>query len=242
MKINEHLIFQVPLAHRGIHNEQVDENSIPSFKLAVEQGFGLEIDIHLTKDNGIVVMHDYTTTRTTGIDKHINELTRAELTKIKLTKTQTKIPLLQDVLDVVDGKVPILIELKAEGKYKEDFAKIVIDSLKNYKHKDTIALQSFNPYLVKEMRLLQDEIIVGQLASNNLEGQTKFIQFLFRSLIVLKISKPHFFAYELKYIKRRKIQRKRRKLPLLAWTVTTKEEQKLAQKYADNIIFENIKP
>ncbi len=242
MHLKKHPIFTVPLAHRGLHNELVDENSVASFEDAVKQGFGLEIDIHLTKDEKVVIIHDYTTTRVTGVEKKVTESTLAELNKLSLLKTKSKIPQLKDVLKIVDGKVPILIELKAESDYNPAFAKVVIDELKDYEYKDTVALQSFNPFLTKEMKEMQDEIIIGQLSSDEIDGQTKFVQFLFRSLLVLRISRPDFFAYEVKYIKKRKVQRKRRKFPLLAWTVDDESSLEIARKYADNIIFENIKP
>ncbi|HZJ89321.1 MAG TPA: glycerophosphodiester phosphodiesterase family protein [Bacilli bacterium] len=238
----DHVIFGAPLAHRGLHNPTLDENSLPAFKAAVAAGFGIELDIHLTKDEQVVVIHDYTTTRVTGVEKKVVESTYAELLELDLLITKTKIPLLREVLDIVDGKVPILIELKAEGAYNPKFAEIVIKELESYKHKDTLGLQSFNPYLTKELKLGQNEIIVGQLASNILEGQSKLVQFIFRTLLVLHISKPDFFNYEVKYIKRWKIQRKRRKLPLITWTITNEAEHEVAKKYADNIIFENIKP
>lgn len=242
MNIKEHAIFKAPLAHRGLHNDKIDENSLPAFQAAVDAGFGIELDIHVTKDEQVVVIHDYTTTRVTGVEKKVTEITYAEISKLQLLMTKTKIPLLKDVLKIVDGKVPLLIELKAESGYNPKFAEIVIKALKDYKHKDTIALQSFNPYLTKELKLGQTEMLVGQLASNVLDGQTKLVQFIFRSLLVLKISKPDFFNYEVKYIKRWKIQRKRRKLPLITWTITNEAEHNIAKKYADNIIFENIKP
>lgn len=241
MHSKAHWLYNTPLAHRGLHNEKIDENSIPSFENAIINNFGIELDVHVTLDNKVVVIHDVNTLRTTGIDLNVTKTTYEELAKLSLLITKTKIPLLTDVLQLVAGQVPLLIELKAENKVPANLISTVLETLTDYKYPETIALQSFNPYVVRDLKALQKKFMVGQLMSDDLPNQTKFVHFLYRSLLVLSVSKPDFINYDIKYINKPKLQKKREKLPLLAWTIDTDEKRLIANKFADNIIFEKIK-
>lgn len=240
MHIKEHPIFKVPLAHRGLHNDELDENSMPAFEAAVNAGFGIELDVHVTSDNKVIVMHDASLKRTTGVDKLIGDLTLEELKKIPLLKTKTEIPLLEEVLKMVDGKVPVLVEVKAENKVPKSLVPEVLKVIEKYPYKETIGLQSFNPYVTRDLKKGTTDIPVGQLMSDELPGQSKLVHFMYRSLLVLNISKPHFFNYDVNFIDKPKIQKKRKKLPLLTWTINNYERQKTAIALADNYIFEHI--
>lgn len=237
-----HQIIKTPLAHRGLHNEMWDENSMPAFKNAVDNRYGIELDVHMLKDGNIAVVHDPNIQRVTGFDIEVKNLTAEDLSKYPLLKSKTPIPLLTDVLSLVAGQVPILIELKVDNDFNPDFAKKVLELLDAYPYKKTIAVQSFNPYCVKFLKQNQDVFPVGQLATNILKGQSKMVNFIFRSLLVLKISKPDFLNYEVTYInKKRKIARLRKKgMPIVTWTIDNEEKKLIAFKYADNLIFENI--
>lgn len=237
-----HLIITTPLAHRGLHNEKWDENSIPAFENAIANGVGIELDVHMMKDGNIAVVHDANLKRVTGSDVEISALTKQELIKFPLLKSKTTIPLFEDVLTLVAGQVPILVELKVENNFDPEFAKKVLEILNKYPYKKTIAVQSFNPYCVKFLGQNQDIFPTGQLASDVLNGQSKFVHFMFRSLLILKISRPNFLNYDINYIgKRRKIARLRKKgMPIITWTIDSEDKKATAAKYADNIIFENI--
>ena len=237
----KHPIFSVALAHRGLHDDQTDENSIPAFEKAIEKGYGIELDVHITKDNKIIVMHDKSTLRTTGVDLLISDVTLKDLEALSLNLTHSKIPLLTDVLDLINGRVPLLIELKAENEVPLNLVPEVLKIVTSYPYQESVALQSFNPYVVKDLRKANTGMPVGQLLSDNLAGQSKFVHFMYRSLLILKISKPDFFNYEIKFIHKRKIQRKRRSLPLLTWTIDNPDKLAKASTLADNIIFEKIR-
>lgn len=101
-------------AHRGFFtpDQRIPENSMPAFLAAAENGYGIEMDIQLTKDNQVVVFHDHTLTRMCGIDLPVRELTYEELQKFPLAGTQERIPLFKDVLKAVHGRVPLLVEIK----------------------------------------------------------------------------------------------------------------------------------
>lgn len=240
MFTRKHPIYNTPIAHRGFHTPTVDENSLAAFKAAMDAGYGIEIDVHVTSDKQVVVMHDTTTGRTMDKDLVVVENTYEKLSSLKLQLTKEKIPLLSDVFALIDGRVPILIEVKAENNYSPHLVESVIREVEKYTHKETLGLQSFNPYVVRAMREAQNEVPVGQLMSDALPGQSKLVHFLYRTLLVLKISKPHFFSYDVAYIKKRRIQRKRKKMPLLAWTIDTEEKYAITKRFADNIIFEHI--
>ena len=112
MKKNIDFILKTPIAHRGLHNVKAPENSLAAFRLAIEHGNVIELDVHMLADGKIVVFHDDNLKRMTGVDAVIKDKTFAELSKLWLKKSSQKIPLLTEVLDLVDGKVPIIIEIK----------------------------------------------------------------------------------------------------------------------------------
>ena len=119
------------IAHRGLHDKDTPENSMGALKKALEKDIAIEFDVHLLKDNKIVVFHDNNLKRMTGIDKKINELSYDEIKDIKLANSDEKIPLLEDVLKLVNGKVLLDIELKYDHeKYKLEDA--LIEVLKDY--------------------------------------------------------------------------------------------------------------
>lgn len=105
------------IAHRGLHdvNGGIVENSIESFKLAIDKKYIIELDVHISKDGEIVVFHDDNLNRVTGVNKKISEVTYDEIKKLKLKNTDSYIPTLQEILMLVDGKVPLLIEIKNNG-------------------------------------------------------------------------------------------------------------------------------
>ena len=103
-------------AHRGLHdnNHQIPENSLAAFQRAVDAGYGIELDVQLSADRTPVVFHDATLGRMCGINRRVNELTFAELRQLSLVNTKEHIPSFQEALALVNGKVPLLVELKME--------------------------------------------------------------------------------------------------------------------------------
>lgn len=103
-------------AHRGLHdnNHQIPENSLAAFQRAVDAGYGIELDVQLSADRIPVVFHDATLSRMCSIDRRVDELTFAELRQLSLANTKEQIPSFQEALALVNGKVPLLVELKME--------------------------------------------------------------------------------------------------------------------------------
>jgi len=150
-------------AHRGLHSDTVAENSLTAFKLAVEKSYAIELDVRLSKDGELVVFHDDTLDRVVGTEGRVDAFTYAELKDMKLSGTEDTIPLFEEVLRLVDGRVPLLIELKEDaGKY--GVTEKTLEVLKGYKGRYII--ESFNPLALGRVKKLAPTVLRGILSMN----------------------------------------------------------------------------
>lgn len=180
-------------AHRGLHGKEIPENSLFAFEAASSKGFGIELDVQLSKDGEVMVFHDYNLKRMTGLDKRFDELTVSELKELKLKETDEKIPTLKEVLELVNGRVPILVELKGES-FDLALCDKVAEILKEYK--EPYCLESFNPFLIGEMGKLLPHSFRGLLYTNYLRGpKVNFIKALGAAMALNFIAKPNFISY-----------------------------------------------
>ena len=108
-------IFEIPIAHRGLHGEGIPENSMSAFSAAIEAGYAIETDVHFTADRQLALFHDDTLLRMTGDKRRISDCTMSELTALSLGATQERIPALSDLLSLCAGRVPILLEIKNQS-------------------------------------------------------------------------------------------------------------------------------
>ena len=129
-------------AHRGLHDKELAENSLAAFSAAVERGFGIELDVRLTKDERLVVFHDDTLTRMCGVDARVDEKTYDELLEYDLLDSGAKIPTFREVMELVGGKVPLLIEIKEDAGNKRVSEKLA-EELAGYN--GPYIIESFNP-------------------------------------------------------------------------------------------------
>ncbi|HAV20005.1 MAG TPA: hypothetical protein DCX17_03155 [Firmicutes bacterium] len=239
-KITE--IFTRPIAHRGLHDAQRIENSLSAFEAAKNNGFGFELDIHMIKDGTIIVHHDYNLKRLCGVDVKVADLVVQDLAKYPFFNQKEHVPTLQEVLDFTMGEVPILIELKIAHGFDPIFPDALLKVLEKYPYKDKIALQSFNPYAIRWLKAHTNDFSVGQLSSGKLEGQKPHIQFLFKTLLITRISKPDFVSYDINYLPNPHVKRLRKRgMAIIAWTIDSELRHKNAILNADQFIFENIK-
>ena len=240
MELNNSWLFETPIAHRGLHDKQIPENSLSAFKNAINNGYAIELDVRLLSDGTVVVFHDDSLARLTGNDGYVKFLKKSDLEFLRLADSQEKIPTLEEVLKLVDGKTPLLIEIKNQGKIGELESK-VIEILKDYKGK--FAIQAFNPYVLNYFYKHAPHIPRGHLAGYLKPQSLPFFQkfALKRMLLNKRVSHPDFISYEGKYLPNRFV-RKYNKLPLLAWTIRSQEEYMKVVKYCDNIIFEGFEP
>ena len=208
------------IAHRGMFdNIKTPENSIASFKKALKYNYSIELDIQLTKDNILVVFHDSNLKRMTGIDKLIEETNYNELKELKLLNTNEHIPTLDEVLELIDNKVLLDIEVKSTKRIKE-ITNILKDKLSNY---NNYVLKSFNPRIVRSLKKnINTE--VGYLIGNEHK--------LLSNILVIKYSKADFLSISKKLLNTKKFQKLKNKYQLLIWTIKDKDEIK-----DENIIY-----
>lgn len=235
--------FDKYIAHRGLHNKELwaPENSSEAFRRAVDMNFGIELDVHLTKDGQIVVFHDDNLKRMTGLNKRITDLTMNELKQLRLNGTSERIPSLAEVLKIVDGRVLILIEIKNTSKIGE-LERRLLKLMKSYK--GIYAIQSFNPFRLYWFRKHAPKVFRGQLISCFPNSKKNLYRKLISKPIVWKyISKPAFLSYDLRCITiETLILAIQNGCQLFTWTANTPELLKEAEKFSDSIIFEDVIP
>lgn len=233
-------LFKKPIAHRGLWDEKLPENSMGAFLNAAQKGYPIELDIHLSLDNQIVVFHDDNLVRMTGSPMNVEDLTYNELKQLRLNGTQYTIPLLKDVLAEIDGKVPLLIEIKDSHKNAE-LCEAFIKLMENYKGE--FAAQSFNPYILRYLFENCPVMIRGQLATYDYGDLSKLKAFLLRRLFFNRSSKPHFVSYNAENLPNKYVDAcKRKRMVVLAWTLRSQQEYDRLKGYVDNIIFEGFIP
>ncbi len=230
------------IAHRGYHRpEGAPENSMAAFTRAMEEGFAIELDIHLLMDQQVVVFHDDDLKRMTGYPKKIFDCTWDEIRSLKLLNTEETIPLFKDVLELIDGKVPLLIEIKNRGKVG-NLEKKINELLRKYK--GAFGIQSFNPYSVGWFKDHSPKILRGQLSGNfDNENLAFYKKFLLKRLLLNHVSKPHFINYDIEYLSNipARIRNKKENI-LLGYTATNHEAYVRAMDQCINVVFEGFNP
>lgn len=238
-------------AHRGLHDKDsgVPENSEKAFTLAVDCGFGMEFDLQLTKDNYVVVHHDHSISRTCGEDRLVSEMDLGELRQHRLFGTDEKIPLFEDVLKIVDGRTPLIIELKGYNR-ADELCPRVMEILKNYK--GLYCVESFDPRIVKWFKGNRPDIVRGQLMHHMESGveltSTKrlsaFEAFAARNLMTNFLTRPHFEAYDFhgREIPSMAAVRGLFGMQEVSWTLRREEDFEKAKALGNLCIFEGFIP
>lgn len=228
------------IAHRGYHDLKmgIAENSMEAFKRAVRYGYTIELDVHILKDDKIIVFHDSNLKRTCKINKPISECTYDEIKNLKLFDTNCTIPLFKDVLKMVNGKVPILIETKYYPKYGY-LEKKLFNCLKEYNGK--IAIHSFYPKSIFWFKKNAKNIPCGLLSSDFKNSGSSLKKIIGKTLILDIFLKTDFISYNINAMPNIYINAKKSKKSVLGWTVRNKEDYDKALKYCDNLICENMK-
>jgi glycerophosphoryl diester phosphodiesterase len=230
-----------PIAHRGLHRgQEIPENSMLAFEAALANYHPIELDIQLLADGKVAVFHDHDLQRLTGQPGLITQQTSETIQSLRLFQTDQTVPLLSDVLDFINGQVPVLIELKNEGEVGAVEA-AVLEVVSTYRGE--FAIQAFNPFSLEFFKHKAPNIRRGQL-SGNFDGEDLawHKKFLLSNLLLNNKSEPNFIAYDLRALPSIATSWNRRlfKTPLIAWTVRTEEDRKKALAYADNFIFDAV--
>ena len=228
-------LLKQPFAHRGVH-DIYPENSMPAFEQAIKLGLGIELDIHISSDGKLVVFHDDNLSRMVGVDEYIKLLPYSQIREYKLNNSQYGIPLLSDVLKLIDGKVPLLIEIKTNNNMKK-LVPALKQELANYK--GDVFIQSFDPFALRRCYKAMPDILRGQLSSFFKKDKLKFYKKLpIKMLLLNKFAHVDFVSYNIENMPNKYTSRLR--IPLLAWTIRTQEDYDKAKKYANNLIVDNI--
>ena len=233
------------LAHRGLHGEGAAENSISAFRRAMEAGFGVELDVRLSKDGELVVFHDDTLTRVAGVEGRVDELTLAELRECRLLDTDDTIPTMREVFDLVDGRIPILIEIKEKTGSTAVTEKLLAE-LKSYD--GPYIVESFNPMAISAFRKGRREVPVGILSRRFCdleEHKGSPLYFALQNMLLNFLSVPDFVAYRHSDANTLslKLARSLFGTVTVAWTTRSAEEGETAKKNGfDCTIFENYLP
>ena len=232
-------------AHRGLHDNKSDapENSLAAVRNAVAHGYGIEFDVQLTRDRIPVVFHDETLKRMCGAEGNVRDYTYEELQAFPLLASDERIPLLADVLKAVDGKVPLIIEIKIHENADEVCARA--DALISA-YKGAYCIESFDPRAVAWYKKNRPQVIRGQLSSdfNTAKHRELFSETLVHHLLTNVIARPDFIAYNHnnKGNFSRVLCRKLFGALSVAWTIRSQQQLDAAKNDFDLFIFEQFIP
>lgn len=239
------LFNKVYFAHRGLHDNASDapENSMAAFRKAVEAGLGMELDVQVTKDGVPVIFHDFKLDRICRVQGKVTDCTYEELQNYRLCDSGERIPKFSELLEMVDGQVPLIVEIKAETM--DVSCCEVIDSLLRA-YKGAYCIESFNPLVLWWFRRKHGEVVRGQLSSNfRKEGEYRNIcYFVMTHLLLNFLTKPDFIAYNHMFSEEpgRRICRRLYHHPAAAWTIRSQQDLEALKGEYDVFIFESFLP
>lgn len=230
-------------AHRGLHNETVCENTLEAFERACNLGVGIELDVQLTRDGKLVVFHDADLERLMGDSRKVADLSFEELQTFHLPDG-SRVPTFAEVLKLVNGRVPLLVELK-NGKRLGQLCRTTLQHLKGYQGKYIV--ESFQPLILLWMRVHAPQVIRGQLVAaweEYVEDYGPFLATVLTNLVCNVLARPDFVAYDLSGAMRfgLRMQKKLFNTPMAVWTVKTKMDFELAIQRKEMPIFEGFIP
>ena len=240
-------ISSIPIAHRGLfdHGTPIPENSLLAFKNAIAQGYAIELDVHLSKDKEVVVHHDANLLRLSQDKRLLQDLSVLELKEIKLLKTQEYIPTLKEVLELVNGQVPVYVEIKQDKEEEQKnrtrsylLEQRVLDVLANYL--GPVALLSFDPQTLRYISQNAPKLLRGQ----NFCPQADDLErphFIIKDILgTLATSRPHFIVYDHMQVPGFIAKGLSYFSTMISYNVNSLEDYNLVKSIAQNIIFENI--
>lgn len=225
-------------AHRGLHEgETVPENTIPSFIAAMDMGIPIELDVQLTKDRRIIVFHDKNLERLCDDVREVKDCTYKELAELKIYGKE-RIPLLSDVLSIVDSKVLLLIEVK-NNSGPNGIEVLLKDLLSSYKGE--FAIQSFDILMVRKVKRLIPGVTAGNLLSYKSSSVFSRIFYRIRDGIYNALSKPDFLSCK-SSIPEKLLKKYRERIAVFGWTIRDSQDLFELQKKFDGLIFEGFIP
>lgn len=221
-----------PFAHRGLHGGGIPENSRAGFRAAIERGHGIELDVQASGEGEAMVFHDYSLARLTDGEGLVALRLRADLQKLRLHNGEM-IPTLPEILALIRGKVPLLIEVKAKGRDVSVLALSVSRSL--YGYRGPVGVMSFNPAVGRWFARNAPDVLRGLVVTEeNRRWRDRYARHL-----ALWAAKPDFLAYDVRDLPSRFAAAQRaRGLPVFTWTCRAEADRERATAYADQPIYE----
>jgi glycerophosphoryl diester phosphodiesterase len=237
-----------PIAHRGFHDADAGriENTMAAVVAAIEHDFAIELDLAVTTDDRVVAFHDDTLDRLTESTGRVDAMDLAALKAARFRGTRDRIPTLEDILDQVDGRVPLVLELKSSWGSDRRLERSVAAALSTYS--GPVAVMSFDPGAMRAMRGLAPALPRGLIAdrfdSEHAAAMPLPARFGLRHLLAAPFVGPSFVAYSIAALPASAPLALRHffGLPLLTWTVRTEAHRRTAGEWADQIIFEGFDP
>ncbi|GGB58692.1 glycerophosphoryl diester phosphodiesterase [Roseibium aquae] len=244
-------LFQQPIAHRGYHDADRGciENTPSAIKAAMEHDFAIEVDVQETADGEALVFHDYTLDRLAEGTGKVLDLPSTALTGLSMRTGGDRLWLLQDLFDLVQGKVPLVIEIKSWMKpgAQNPFVRNVVDQVAAYQ--GPAAIKSFDPDMLGVARAHNPSVLRGIVAdSMPARGDSARLsqvhRFALRHMLHFPRTRPHFVSYSVRDLPAvgPSVLRRVFKRPIMAWTVRTTEDRQRAAQHADQIVFEGFDP
>lgn len=212
-KKNLDFLDKIRISHRGLFDKDNPENSIGAFKNSIKNGVPIELDVHILKDNTLVVFHDANTKRMTGKSIVLKDSVYDDIKDLKLNDTEYGIPRFSDVLDLVDGDVLLDIEIKHDVKNFK-ICREVCKYLDNYKGK--FIVKSFNPMYVVWFRIFRPNYIRGLLVSGNKRNKMRFCFFKWVNIFM----KMDFLVIDYRFLSNSSVNKlKKSGIPVLIYTI-----------------------
>lgn len=237
----------VPIAHRALHDvsDNRPENSRAAIQAAIDAGYGIEIDLQLSEDHEALVFHDYGLARLTDQSGPIGQLSAKQAAQVPLKYgTNQTIPNLKEVLEMVNGRVPILIEIKdqdgAMGPNVGPLEQATTAALRGYS--GAAAVMSFNPFSIKRMAELAPDLPRGLVTCEFDPADWPFSSDrceALRDIPDFESSGACFVSHSKTDLTRKRLSELRNAgVPILCWTIRSPEEEAQAREHADNVTFE----
>ena len=247
----DHKAFFVPIAHRGLHNAKkgIIENTAPAFEAAIAKGYGIECDLRPAAGGAPIVFHDDTLNRLVSGKGPVARLTPQDFKRLTYKHSDTRISTFAELLDLVDGQVPLVVEVKSEwdppdAAFLQKIAKLAVA------YQGPLALMSFDPAVMAALKELAPSVPRG-LVSGSFKGAgwwnrkiSKARGASLRDLLEARPVEPEFIAYQVSELPNpiTRFTREVLGLPLFTWTVRNAKDRATAAKWADAMIFEGFEP
>lgn len=236
---------KVYYAHRGLHDNLSDapENTPAAFEKAVQEGYGIELDVQLTKDGQVVVVHDFDLKRICGVTGDVDSFTWEELQQFPVYGSSQRIPLFTEVLRIVDGRVPLIVEIKYKNNQSRicDKAQEILNG-----YQGIYCVESFHPQVLLWYRQNYPAVCRGQLSMNyqREDGSVGLQFYAMRHLLSNFLTKPDFIAYDCRAMRAvsKNVCRDLFGCPSVAWTVKCQAQLDACRRYYDYFIFEGFRP